>query len=360
VKARAEHAQEGGLQYPQESIGGSDSYYKNSSNGREIENRELVAFSPERILFIVPAAVLTCAFVGICIHAGTMWPWDRVVHEDGRRTLLQTIFFFEHGTRELLVDLVLALAVSGSVQFFYGKPGSPQSNYRFRLRWMLTGLAITTLLTILIGTAWAAGKAVVLENLEQLPTRTGGALVWGSHWRYHLLERLSTMLLALGLVGICRLLSGRPAGAKRSFTLFAIALGTFGLLTVFFGPTLEPFRNARFLGHQAREWLTHVSVTLPLALGTCLALTPRNFQPSRSSIERRDLWVMGAALAFSVSLGVYVLLGAWLTKSMAEAQSSDLASVVLAHFFEHSFTYLLVPSVAGSLYLWSSVVVDQK
>lgn len=323
---------------------------------------KLVASSPETILFIVPAAILIFAFIGICIHTGTMWPWARVVHEDGRRTLLQTIFYFEHATRELPVDLVLALAVAGSVQLFYGAPGNTRSNGQFRLRWMLTGLAITALLTILTGTAWAAGKAAVLENLEQLPTRTGGPLVWGSHWRYHLLERLSTMLLALGFTGICWLFSGRPAraGAKRSFALFAIALGTFGLLTLFFGFTLEPFRDARFLGHQAREWLTHVCVTLPLALGTCLALTPRNFQPSRGPIALGDLWVTTGALILSALLGVYVLVGAWLTKSIAQAQSSNLASLVLAHFFEHSFTYLLVPSVAGSLYLWSVAVVNRK
>jgi hypothetical protein len=336
------------------------SYPEGESAGRSAW--KLVASSPETILFIVPAAVLTFSFIGICIHTGTIWPWARVVHEDGHRTLLQTIFYFEHGTRELPVDLALALAVAGSVQFFYGAPGNARGNEQFRLRWMLTGLAITALLTILTGTAWAAGKAAMLENLEQLPTRTGGPLVWGSHWRYHLLERLSTMLLALGFTGICWLLSGRPAraGAKRSFALFAIALSTFGLLTLFYGPTLEPFRDARFLGHQAREWLTHVSVTLPLALGTCLALTPGNPQPSRGPIARRDLSVMSGALVLSVSLGVYVLLGAWLTKSIAQAQSSELASIVLAHFFEHSFTYLLVPSVASSLYLWSGAAVNPK
>src|SRR5215472_11535229 len=85
VKVRPEHAQEVGL-YTQQPIDGSDSYYKNSPSGHEIENRGPVAFSTETFLFIAPAAVLTSAFVGICIHAGTMWPWDRGVHEDGRRT----------------------------------------------------------------------------------------------------------------------------------------------------------------------------------------------------------------------------------------------------------------------------------
>ena len=32
--------------------------------------------------------VLLCAFVIICVHTATIWPWTKIVHEDGRHTLL--------------------------------------------------------------------------------------------------------------------------------------------------------------------------------------------------------------------------------------------------------------------------------
>jgi hypothetical protein len=76
----------------------------------------------ERALFYLPALVLVIAFVGVCVQAGTPWPWNRVVHEDGHRTLLQTTFYFEHATRELLLDAVLAMGVAGAVRYFHPLP----------------------------------------------------------------------------------------------------------------------------------------------------------------------------------------------------------------------------------------------
>src|ERR1700741_2279494 len=71
------------------------------------------------LLFYVPATVLLVAFVAVCVQAGTPWPWGSVVHEDGQHTLLATIFYFEHATRELLLDAVLAVAIAGAVRYFY-------------------------------------------------------------------------------------------------------------------------------------------------------------------------------------------------------------------------------------------------
>ena len=69
----------------------------------------------ERALFFyLPALVLLVAFAAVCVQAGTPWPWNRIVHEDRQHTLLQTIFYFEHATRELVLDSVLALAVAGA------------------------------------------------------------------------------------------------------------------------------------------------------------------------------------------------------------------------------------------------------
>ena len=69
-------------------------------------------------LFYLPLAVLTTAFVILCVHHGTAWPWNTVVHEDGRRTLLETIFYFDHALGELPLDLLLSAAVAGAAIAF--------------------------------------------------------------------------------------------------------------------------------------------------------------------------------------------------------------------------------------------------
>ena len=41
------------------------------------------------------------------------------MHEDGRRTLIETILYFEHATRELPLDVILGIAIGGSVLFAF-------------------------------------------------------------------------------------------------------------------------------------------------------------------------------------------------------------------------------------------------
>src|SRR2546423_8217140 len=93
-------------------------------------NASMKRATAERTLFFyLPALVLLVAFVAVCFQAGTPWPWNRVVHEDGQHTLLETIFYFEHATRELVLDAVLALAVAGAVRYFY-TPARPLDDAR--------------------------------------------------------------------------------------------------------------------------------------------------------------------------------------------------------------------------------------
>src|SRR5436190_13968144 len=99
----------------------------------------------ERALLVyLPALVLTVAFVGVCVQAGTPWPWGRVAHEDGQHTLLGTIFYFEHATRELLLDATLALAVAGAVRYFYPPSRTVGQHELARMRIMM-GIAVAAM-----------------------------------------------------------------------------------------------------------------------------------------------------------------------------------------------------------------------
>lgn len=308
----------------------------------------------QRVLFrALPAVVLLSAFVGICIQTGTPWPWNRVVHEDGVRTLLQTVFFFEHATRELLPDLLLALAVAGAVRHFF--PPVPSAavtaqHRRKRLGW----LAAATLAVIVGGTIWVGGWHAVLDNLSQSHTRAGAPLVWGAHWRYHLIERLAQMLLAFAVVGAIWMLEGRPASpGSRPRWLFGAALIAFAVLTLVFDPSTEPFQDPAFLGHQLRELFTHTLVTLPLALGVCLGLAtgPASGAVSRST---RPLWPIGLAAASSVLCGVFLLAASLATGAQSHGQATGLGALLFPHFAEHALGYMLVPAVAGFLYLFTA------
>ncbi len=117
----------------------------------------------ERALLIyLPALVLLVAFVAVCVQAGTPWPWTRVVHEDGQHTFLGTIFYFEHATRELLLDAALALAAAGAVRYFYPPSQTSGDHELARMRIMLGAAVAAALALILGGTAYRQCVRAVL------------------------------------------------------------------------------------------------------------------------------------------------------------------------------------------------------
>lgn len=307
--------------------------------------------------FGVPAAALAAAAAGVARLAGTAWPWHSVVHEDGVRTLLGTIFYFEHATRELLPDLALALAAAGAVRHFYpprhaGRRQAAAASWRRRLgAW-----SAAAILLILVGTAWDAGGGAILDNLAQLPTRAGAPPAWGAHWRYHLVERFAELLAAFGATGVLWLAEGRPETARAATRpgMYGAALAIFAGSTLLFRPTMEPFSDPKFLGHQLRELLTHSLVTLPLALGVCVELARRFSTADDAGRSRRAAWPVLAAVTGSVLCGAFLLAASVATGARSQGQQSGLAALLFPHFFEHSLGYALVPALAGFLYLWPS------
>ena len=315
----------------------------------------------ERALLIyLPALVLLVAFIAVCVQAGTPWPWNRVVHEDGQHTFLATIFYFEHATRELLLDAVLALAVAGAVRHFY--PPSPTRADRklSTTRAMLAVAVLAALALILGGTAYVnafgpyysadAHGQPILDNLAQYPTRAGAPFVWGAHWRYHLVERFAEIALAFGVAGLLWLGDGRPA-AHNGSALYLGALAAFAAATLVFGVSTDPFRDPRYLGHQLRELVTHTLVTLPLAIATCVVLSRKFSQPLAGVRSTLSIWPIYAAGIAGVGCGAFVLVASVLLKAQTYGQTSSLAALLFPHFFEHSLGYAFTSALAGFLYL---------
>ncbi len=300
----------------------------------------------------VAALVLILSFVMICLHAASAWPWNAIVHEDGKTTLLGTIFYFEHATRELPVDLLLGVAIGGSALFAFSPERGAGKSERSWAIWFW--LAVIVCLTILTGATLRVGPRVVIDNLLQLKTRPDAELEWGAHWRYHLLSRFALILISIGLAGVIRTFVRGPSERKARLGL-VIVLGVvvaYGLLSLVFANGLaslgDPFSNPLYLGHEARELFTHALVTFPIGWGICMLLLP--IPPAERMTQPLQLSgaIVGslAAGVLGLIMGSYVCVEALLSKAVAHGQTTDLVTLVFPHFFEHSFTYLIVPITA--------------
>lgn len=312
------------------------------------------------LLVAFATLVLAAAFAGICLHARTWWPWLVVVHEDGMHTLLGTIFYFEHATRELPLDLLLGVAIGGAVYCVYPPPDEAQAKpSRAGPLGLVTVLLV---LGILAGALFDVGGRGVAENLLQHHTRSGAPLIWGSHWRYHLLERPMLMLIVVGLAALLCVVTGRgiDSRGRPGLAVAAMALVVYVVVTAIFAQDLSamalPFRDPQHLGHEARELMTHALVTIPVGIGGCILLLgladavagPGTIDPDGHSNGLALLALAGGAIGLGI--GGYACVAALRTNAIAHGQSTDLATLVFPHFFEHTLTYLVVPFSAAFTY----------
>lgn len=320
--------------------------------GMAIERRQqtaFVRFVSYWAWLLLPGLVLVTAYVAICVKTANPLPLLEVVHESGNRTLLGTVFYFEHATRELLLDLILGVAIGGSafIAFPCGK-----SAYRFGSR-RRTGYAIALVVVcgvIIGGTVHLEGISVLLDNLFQKHTRPGAPLAWGAHWRYHLLSRAMVICVSFGFAGVLvRIACGRRGRSHRLGQSICLAsAGVYGLFTLVFLPNLDPFRDPLFLGHQVREAFTHLLVTVPVGWAACAGAADAYVlaAPNRGHSTAWSLISGGVGLL----IGVYILVGGLITSAVSEGQSASLTMLLCPHFFEHSFTFVVVPLAAALVY----------
>jgi hypothetical protein len=264
-------------------------------------------------LAYVPLAVLSTAFVILCIHYGTAWPWNLVVHEDGHHTLLGTIFYLDHALGELPLDLLLSAAAAGAMLCAFPRPTARP----------LGKLVILCLIVDAIIIFGAKSRALYLFQFHM---RDDAPMVYGSHWHYHFISQAALMLLPLAFVSI-----------KYNRVLVA-AWVVFAALTIVFGINSDSFIDPRYLGHQARELFTHTLVTIPIAFA--VIASPRT--SFKFNLKSFSMFML---------LSSYLAVGVLLTGARHHAQSSDWTAVICTHFFEHTFSYLVVATHTPLFYL---------
>src|SRR5204862_5217897 len=104
------------------------------------------------------------------------------------------------------------------------------------------------------------------------------------------------------------------AGAA-SARLLRVSWAAFALACAVFGVSVLSFSDPQYLGHQARETVTHGLITIPLAVWICLGLSGAPGKPAR-----RVSW---PAAFGCVLLGFYQAAAVIATGSQQHAQTQD-------------------------------------
>jgi hypothetical protein len=287
-------------------------------------------------LFAVPVLLLSGGLAWLLAEHGLGAFGAAAVHEDGRRTLLATIFYPRHFLREVIPSALVAAACIAAFRA-YGPRGEPGTRHTW------AGWAALALVLGSFGAATReAGLAVAAGDLLQLYTRDD-RVAWGSHWRSHVLAVLALVAAAaVAAAGLGRWLDGtwrRPTGRDR--TALAGVVAAIAVLTLLCEPRLDVLVDPRVVGHQARELATHGTITLAIAFAVLLSRWQPIAAPPPGSARPPGEIVLAAGGAAAIA--AYLLLaGLMLDARGAGPPGAPLSALLAAHGFEHSLDYLFV------------------
>jgi hypothetical protein len=297
--------------------------------------------------FAVPAMVLLASFAWLTLDHGTPLLWNVLVHESGRYTFGETVFYFSHFLREVptvVAYTLFLLGVSGGI----ARPArhDAASDPGARDGWLALAVAVVLVGGALVVTATSQGWGSALQDLLQYRTRDDLA-GYGTHWRYHWLSTLWFGAAAGTAPIIARRIPGTTALRPHRF-LTRVAWAYFLGLTLVFGLSPDIFLDVRYAGHQAREILTHGPVTLLLGLGVVLAFDARTGAARRRTDRLADVgdrpgrWVLPLILAALALLVPAYLAAISLGGDVMEQGQAELGlgAMVAAHYFEHTLDYL--------------------
>ncbi len=320
------------------------------------------------ICFSLPVLLLVGAYIKMAFFYQKLWLFNTVVHENGKYTLLEVIFYFKHFNWEMPIKILYAVFIVGTF-YYYGNPLETKRRALARSnssKWtlvsfvfLLTIVAVTTASNII-----QDGFRETALGFFQYKTADARPPEFGSHWRNHFLSNMVLFSATAVVIILYRLISCNGMWERRRFYyLLPFSIALFITLTFIFGFTMDPFINPSYLGHQLREIAgTDLPVTMLLTTGLLIYMeekfdSKKEINKIKKKEKRLIVRHLTALIIPAVLPTVYLIL-----KVLSLDVSGEIASIgktanwsVLDlfawHFFEHSLDYLLAGSLVCFIYL---------
>lgn len=299
----------------------------------------------------IPFALIVASYVWLATTHDTLALAGVIVHESGRYSLTETVFYYSHFLREIPTDVSMALFSVAAFREVFGP--AERTLRRSMLGWICAAGGVALALVAFVESARAHGTASTWLDLLQHRTRDD-ASAYGSHWHYHL---ASTVWFAVGAPVALRLLAAvsnvapTPAAQSQRRRSWIAAWTFFAGLTFVFGVSPLVITSVLYTGHQARELATHVPITMLLVFAALASVDANDASPGgdtsvagrlRQALRPSPIRV-AVALAIPLALAAVTLSG----DVMGEGQSAGgLAAMVGGHVFEHVLDYAFTPLVA--------------
>ncbi len=326
-----------------------------------------------KTIFIVPPILLIGAYVKMAFFYQTPWLFNTIVHENGKYTLFETIFYFSHFNWEMLGKAVYSLLLVG-VFYFYGNRQTGGGNRTAvpQSRIWIGGLLVFIIFALtIVMTIRKIGLNETMYGFLQFRTSEIKPLLFGSHWRNHFLSNIVLFSASAFLVLLYRVTCCGGWVKRRFMYLFYVSWGIFILLTIFFGFTDDSFKTPSYLGHQLREIFgTDLSITMLLAISVLIRLE-RKYDKGNTTADNEPIqcnsaphllgWIIPVVLISAFI--VFSVLSLDISREMSKlpgAKKWSALDIFAWHFYEHSLDYAFVVSLVYFLYLLTLRIESTK
>ena len=279
----------------------------------------------------IPALVWLISYLVLAAEFKTWRLGPLKVHETGKYTLRETVFYYNHFLRELPIDTLLA----GAIAWSYAAGGASMDSVApARFQWFYLPAMAVFLAWVFAGSIRSVGWQATAKDLLQYRERDE-LVSWGSHWQMHFLSTLALLLLFVWPGMLYELSSWALLRLAALFSCFV-------LISLVFRTGLKALTHPRWVLHGAREIFTYV-----LIVGAPL-LAPLVPATAFSAYLVRPLSV--AALAGFVLIGLHSVRVFRSTRLDDQAQSDrGVLYLLSSHFFEHVLDYAYIVLLLGAI-----------
>jgi len=311
------------------------------------------------MLVCLPLAYGVLSYTYLAMWYRRVWLFETIVHENGRLTLLGSLFYFDHFLGAVpMIALFALLTVAGVALRGNISRDFSVSRARFAALVLLAFSASFFVLAFAasISTAgWQRTADYFFQRIER-----DNVMSSGGNWNQFQLSNFPIGLGALGIGYATVFALGpdlkRSAGLIRGGLVCIIMAAALSAgITAFTWPGWAAFLNPRWVAHGIREIATFPLTGVPIALGGIL-LTERYLSGAKTvtvNIKATTVFLTGMAIA--ILIGELILLrhadiGGMAQKPAFAPQGLSIAYLLSAHVFEHFLDFLFIGGLSGGIY----------
>jgi hypothetical protein len=325
------------------------------------------------ILLLLPVIYYAISYIYVAKWHGRIILWNVLIHENGRLTLKESLFFFDHFISAMPKVIFYAFFIACGFSLDGSIPaGIKASRSGFIALLLFAGAGFFVLLAFILSISkvgWRRTTDCLLQRVERDEVESKG----GS-WNQLQVSNIPLYLMMFSASFFMNSFTGDSNPAEytllKTGTLICVVAGVLLWIipSIYFWPGWRAFMNPRWTAHGIREIATQPFILLPTALFVILLihqeLTDSYYSTWYLKIPFLSIFLF--IIGTLIVIGQLILLRKHSIHEMAQKpefapDGLPLSYLLCAHSFEHFLDLVFIALFTGGIYslsIWLSLTLN--